>query len=167
MHLTIKNTQKKVTLNIPYLKHNFTIITKALQIDHFNLLVWFASDSTVQKLNYEYRGKKKPTDVLSFPTHDLKAGEMPLLENGDDLGHIMMGMGYITKKNEANKKLGVSQNTIEEDIVRLFVHGICHLLGYKHNTDQQFEQMNHKEEQLMRILKNQQKPTPTTTLPEE
>ena len=82
----------------------------------------------ILKLNFEYRGKKEPTDVLSFPLVQFP-GENNLL------GNI-----FICEKIARDRK---------EDLQELVKHGILHLLNYDHETDwneweQKAQIINHK-----------------------
>jgi probable rRNA maturation factor len=79
--------------------------------------VVFCSDYTIRKLNREYRGKDRVTDVLAFEFHD-----------PDLLGEI-----YISLHRAAvqARRFGLSY---EQEVERLFVHGLFHLLGYTHDT---------------------------------
>ena len=74
----------------------------------------------IQILNREYRGIDKPTDVLSFPLEDVPF--MPL-------GTIVIN---IDKVKEKSKELGHSES---DELTLLFVHGLLHLVGYDHETD--------------------------------
>lgn len=100
-------------------------------IDHrvtIEIAVKFAGNDEVQKLNAAYRGKDKPTNVLSFPMvqRDMLAG----LANSDDgevlLGDIVLAHGVCEDEAEAK---GIA---IERHAAHLIVHGTLHLLGYDH-----------------------------------
>ncbi|RYE74445.1 MAG: rRNA maturation RNase YbeY [Hyphomicrobiales bacterium] len=90
--------------------------------------VRFADDAEVHALNKQYRGKDKPTNVLSFPMvqRDLLEG----LANSDDgevlLGDIILARGVC--EAEAAEK-GVPSET---HATHLIVHGTLHLLGFDH-----------------------------------
>ncbi len=86
----------------------------------------------IQKLNKEYRGINKPTDVLSFPLTDTPQAP---------LGSIVIS---IDKAKEAATEYG---HTLDEEIALLFIHGLLHLLGYDHETDA--GQMRQKEQELI------------------
>ena len=77
------------------------------------------SDAQIKRLNKLYRNKDKPTDVLSFPI-----GEK--VEDWLILGDIVISVD--TAKRQA-KELG---HSLEEELKRLLVHGLVHLLGYDH-----------------------------------
>jgi len=87
------------------------------------------SDAEVQGLNRQYRGKDRPTNVLSFPMVQPDLLET-VAENSDDgevlLGDIVLAHGVCAA--EAADK-GVS---VEDHATHLVVHGVLHLLGYDH-----------------------------------
>jgi len=92
------------------------------------LYVIAVSDYKIRKLNRNFRQKDKVTDVLSFPYHE-----------PDLLGEI-----YISLPRAAiqARRYGVSYF---DEILRLFVHGIFHLLGYTHDTEQNRREMEARE----------------------
>jgi conserved hypothetical protein TIGR00043 len=77
------------------------------------------SDAQIKRLNKLYRNKDKPTDVLSFPIGEKVNGWLIL-------GDVVISVD--TAKRQA-KELGYS---LEEELKRLLVHGLVHLLGYDH-----------------------------------
>jgi probable rRNA maturation factor len=88
--------------------------------------------------------------VLSFPHHDyLRPGELPKVSNtiANDLGDIVFGMPYIDRYCKEHNI------PIQDHVCRLLVHGMCHLLGYVHDTDEEEQQMNEKENYLLEKLK--------------
>lgn len=89
----------------------------------------FCDNKKIRELNKHYRKKNKATDVLSFPFDDI-----------DLLGEIYISLEMAKKQA---KEFKVS---LKEEIVRLFVHGLLHLIGYDHNKK------NDKE--LMQMLEN-------------
>ncbi len=89
----------------------------------------------IQKLNAEYRGIEKATDVLSFPYEDMK--NVPL-------GTIVIS---IDKVNEISKELG---HSADEEFTLLFIHGLLHLLGFDHEVDN--GEMRREEEKLIRFF---------------
>lgn len=89
--------------------------------------VAFVSDRKMKELNYEFRGKNSTTDVLSFP---FEKDEFDFSENvGEFLGDIVISV-------EQAKKQAVENNlTLEKEIKQLILHGILHLCGFDHETD--------------------------------
>ncbi|WP_137752206.1 rRNA maturation RNase YbeY [Sphingopyxis sp. L1A2A] len=93
--------------------------------------VRLTDDAEVQTLNRDFRGKDKPTNVLSFPQvqDDLLEG----LANSDD-GEILLGdivLARETCAREADEK-GIS---LTDHATHLIVHGLLHLVGYDHIDD--------------------------------
>lgn len=76
------------------------------------------TDRRIRKLNRDYRGKDKATDVLSFP-------QDPALGL---LGDVVVSLD--TARRQA-KERGLS---LSDELVRLLVHGVCHLRGFDHET---------------------------------
>ena len=105
---------------------------------HVEVSVRLASDEEVHTLNRQYRGKDKPTNVLSFPMvqPDLIA---TVTQNSDDgevlLGDIVLAHGVCA--GEATER-GIS---VDHHATHLMVHGTLHLLGYDHLTDDEGDAM--------------------------
>ena len=102
--------------------------------------VHFGSDDEVHALNRDYRGKDKPTNVLSFPMLELDM--LDTLANTDD-GEVLLGdimLAQQTCAAEAAEK-GVS---VADHATHLIAHGTLHLFGYDH--------MNDAEAQIMEAL---------------
>ena len=92
-------------------------------------------NSEIQKLNAVYRHIDKATDVLSFPLEDVP--HMPL-------GTIIIS---VEKVKEKAAELGHSE---EDELTLLFIHGLLHLLGYDHETDD--GEMRRKEEEIIKTF---------------
>jgi probable rRNA maturation factor len=93
--------------------------------------VRLTNDAEVQGLNRDYRGKDKPTNVLSFPQYD--ADDFAMLGNTDD-GEILLGdivLALETCAREAAAK-GIA---LADHAAHLIAHGMLHLLGYDHQDD--------------------------------
>lgn len=90
--------------------------------------VRLTDDAEVQTLNRDFRGKDKPTNVLSFP--QVQADLLESLSNSDD-GEILLGDIVLARETcvrEAEEK-GLS---VADHATHLIVHGTLHLLGYDH-----------------------------------
>jgi probable rRNA maturation factor len=105
------------------------------------ITILFADDATLKTLNKDWRGKNRPTNILSFPASpDLK------LPRGQikPLGDIALAFETVAKEAEASGK------SIKDHTTHLIVHGVLHLLGYDHLDDADANRMEAKE---IRILK--------------
>ena len=113
------------------------------------LSIRLTSDDEVQALNRQYRGKDKPTNVLSFPMIQPDLLDT-VTQNSDDgevlLGDIVLAHGVCAA--EAAER-GVS---LDEHLTHLMVHGVLHLLGYDHGTDDEAEAMEAIERDALAAL---------------
>lgn len=92
---------------------------EVLGLSRAELSIVLVSDAQIRRLNKLYRHKDKPTDVLSFPIGEKVNGWLIL-------GDIVISVD--TARRQA-QELGYS---LEEELKRLLVHGLVHLLGYDH-----------------------------------
>lgn len=97
--------------------------------DHYDVVLRLCVDRTIRDLNRNWRGKDKPTDVLAFPQReaDVAAGSPGLL------GDIIISVD--TARRQARRGLPA-------ELLHLACHGLCHLLGYDHQTDAEELTMN-------------------------
>lgn len=116
-----------------------------------SLTVAFVRDPRIRELNLRFRGKPHATDVLSFPAGDnLEADYL-----GDDyLGDDYLGDDYlgdiVISADTAARQAKEAGHTLEREVSELVIHGVLHLCGYDHETDQ--GQMNRLELKLRRKL---------------
>ena len=102
--------------------------------------VRLTGDRKVRALNAEWRGKDKPTNVLSFPMADQAALQTTNVAGPEVLlGDIILARGICAA--EAAEK-GVS---IDQHAAHLIVHGTLHLLGYDHLDDEEAADMEARE----------------------
>ena len=94
----------------------------------FEVSVTICNDEYIHKLNKEYRGKDKATDVLSFPILEFDTPEVMTL-----LGDIIISVDTALKQAE---EYG---NTLERELCFLAVHSSLHLLGYDHEISEEEE----------------------------
>ncbi|GIL39245.1 rRNA maturation RNase YbeY [Roseiterribacter gracilis] len=102
----------------------------------------FADDAIVQMLNRDYRGKDKPTNILSFPLEDAPAApDAPLL-----LGDLALAF-ETTRREAAEKRIPLAQHA-----THLLVHGTLHLLGHDHEDDEDATRMERLEVEILARL---------------
>lgn len=97
------------------------------------LSVVLCDDDFIRTLNREYRGKDKPTNVLSFPQIEFREGE----GFGDPVpfGDLILAYETIIREAEEQKK------SFSSHFTHLIIHGTLHLLGYDHETEGEAEEM--------------------------
>lgn len=111
------------------------------------LSIRLGSDEEVHVLNRDYRGKDKPTNVLSFPM--LKPNDLESIdEDGPELmlGDIILAHG--TCQAEARDK----NFQLQDHATHLMVHGTLHLLGYDHMDDDSAADMEEREIRALAAL---------------
>ncbi len=125
--------------------HGPLLATPAL----IEISVRLTSDEEVRALNHQYRQKDRPTNVLSFPMVQPDLIDT-ISQNSDDgevlLGDIVLAHGVCTA--EAAER-GIP---VEAHATHLMVHGVLHLLGYDHMTDDEAEAMEEIERQALHGL---------------
>ena len=94
----------------------------------------------IKKLNKKFRKKNKPTDVLSFPYND-KVGK-----NKFYLGDIIISYNYM------NQPKNISNLNFKNKVVKIFIHGFLHLLGFDHKKNSDFNKMQREENKLFNLL---------------
>jgi probable rRNA maturation factor len=104
--------------------------------------ILLTTDSAVRKLNAQFRGKDKPTNVLSFPAdpEDTFPGEPQIL------GDIAIAYGVCAKEAKDEDK------TFHDHLTHLVVHGVLHLLGYDHEKGKEADTMEEWERKILARL---------------
>jgi probable rRNA maturation factor len=104
------------------------------------LSVRLTGDEEVRALNSEWRGKDKPTNVLSFPmTDEVDLATATVSERELLLGDIVLARGVCER--EASEK----SISVERHATHLLIHGTLHLLGYDHHDDDEAADMEQRE----------------------
>jgi len=111
---------------------------KIKELQGRDFCVVLVSDQKIKQLNRTFRHKNSPTDVLSFPFND------------ESLESNFLG-DVIISTETASRQASDNNLTIEKEIKQLILHGVLHLCGHDHETDN--GQMNRLELRLRKILK--------------
>lgn len=102
----------------------------------------FSNDAGIKDLNAGWRGKDKPTNVLSFPAFAVTPGDpLPPM-----LGDIVLAIETISRESSLEEK------PFDHHLIHLIVHGFLHLLGYDHETDEEAEAMEAMERRVLARL---------------
>ena len=105
------------------------------------LAVILSDDSRVKTLNDIWRGKDRPTNVLSFP-----AAEGAEIATAELLGDVVLAFETIAEEAKAGGK------TLDAHLAHLVVHGTLHLFGFDHIEDGEAEAMENAERAALRRL---------------
>ena len=101
----------------------------------FSLLL--SNNLNIKKLNKNFRNKNKSTDILSFPTND----KIKILKK-TYIGDIIISYNFINKPKSQNLKI------FKQKLIKIFIHGFLHLLGFDHVKNKDYTKMLSEEKQL-------------------
>lgn len=104
------------------------------------LSVSLVGDREIAQLNREHRGKDKPTDVLSFPLYE--AGEATPGEGERLLGDVVISV------DTARRQAADYDAPLQNEVYRLLIHGILHVLGHDHEQAEERAAMEAEERRL-------------------
>ena len=142
-------------------EYDFSALAKAFEGEAdadcpLNIEVVFADKEGIRELNSKFRGNDKATDVLSFPTLDGICGKAIRAEDFpydiDEDGKLFLGSIVICTE-VAKEQAEEYGHSYERELYYLATHGVCHLLGYDHMTDEDKAAMREKEERVLKKLK--------------
>lgn len=111
--------------------------------------VLLASNDEVQSLNKKFRGKDKPTNILSFES-GLQTNMIP--DAPQQLGDMVLAFGIVHQEAQEQGKL------FDQHLTHLFIHGLLHLCGYDHETEDEAHNMESLEIEIMDSVFNYPNP---------
>jgi len=130
----VVNRQRRVKVD-PQAWTDFSVrALEAIGNGEATATIAFVSDNSIRKLNQQFRGIDKATDVLSFPA-----------DEPNNLGDVAVSLETAARQAKEN---GLS---LDNEIAQLILHGLLHLSGYDHETDN--GEMNRLELNLRRKLR--------------
>jgi probable rRNA maturation factor len=115
-------------------------VLSAEDLHEQEVTIRFTDESESQQLNSDYRQKNKPTNVLSFPFEAPPGIEMNLL------GDLIICAPVISREASEQAK------AVEHHYAHMTIHGILHLLGYDHITDEDAQVMESREIDILATL---------------
>ena len=150
MPVLLQNRQRAVAVNGAWLGGTAEAVLAAAGVQSAELSLVLVSDRRMRSLNRRYRKKDRTTDVLAFPMHECRGGQpgqrpgqsvpRPSKREGVNpsptvappmlLGDVVISMP--TAKRQA-AELG---HSLRDEVSRLLVHGVLHLLGYDHERSE-------------------------------
>jgi probable rRNA maturation factor len=152
----ILNRQKKIPIAEQPLSEFLDKILRELNFAQAEVSVAFVSDAEMAKWNQNFRHKKGPTDVLSFPAISKRRAERHAkrkhavakspVTTGAFLGDIAIAPETAQRFAKENGR------TLNNEIRILMLHGILHLMGYDHESKSDYGEMNRIEQKLRRRL---------------
>ncbi|KAF4109294.1 endoribonuclease YbeY isoform X2 [Onychostoma macrolepis] len=146
MGVILRNLQNVVPLRRAKLRKDVEILRHIFGVQRFDMGIICVDNRKIQRINHIYRKKNQPTDVLSFPFYeDLRPGKIPCTLHRDEynLGDIFLGVEYVMHQSKE------SSLDLHEALTVVTAHGICHLLGYRHETEEEWNEMQQKESYIL------------------
>ena len=152
MDVFISDLQEKKQVDIETLQHIALQILSELHCDeHCELSIALVDDQEIHRLNREYRGIDRSTDVLSFALQE--AEEPVLVQSDSEIVFHPVILGDVILSTETTQRQATEHgHTFERELYFLLIHGVLHLLGYDHLTDEEAQIMEHLEQQLLHSL---------------
>ena len=109
-----------------------------------NISILLTGNNDIKFLNKKFRKKNKTTDVLSFPSYDQNIIRTKLKSQKNlYLGDIALNLYKIDR----------GKNKFKSEFDKLWVHGLVHLMGYKHYKNKDFFKMKKIEDKIIKQLK--------------
>lgn len=141
--VSLANRQRAVALPLGRLRRTAHRVLAAACPEGGDLSVVLVDDATITRLNADFRGAPRPTDVLAFPQLDLESGgpakPAPPTPPGPPAGaaeprpHLPTPIGDVVISMEtARRQARERGRPLDEEVGALLVHGVLHLLGYDH-----------------------------------
>ena len=151
MKIVINDLQNKIILAQEQLDKINEVLEKSAESYEISpnseISLVFVDDDFIKKLNDEYRNKNMPTDVLSF-TMKRSSEEPEIIGAPDDdelLGDIVISLE--TAKRQAEEY----NHDLLREVSFLTIHGMLHVLGYDHETEEERTEMRKEEEYLLSL----------------
>lgn len=153
----ILNRQSAVRVSVPELERFFARVLRKLQISSGSVTICLVSNSQMARWNRAYRNKGGPTDVLSFPDHDRSVGAMASSRQGRShriksatgKKNVFSSTSFASSTSSPSYLGDIAiapavaranarrfERTLLDELRILILHGVIHLLGYDHETDQ-------------------------------
>ena len=139
MQIFITDEQTECVIDHEKLEGQIGNILIALKCEEKEISILLADDEKMRKLNNQYRGQNRTTDVLAFPQNE--GGEKGL--NPYLLGDVVVSTVAASRQSTQHEL------SLDEELVLLLTHGILHLLGYDHErSDEEAQHMRDKTREL-------------------
>ena len=106
-----------------------------------SLTLLLSNNKNIKKLNKNFRNKNKPTDILSFPFHKKRK-----ITKQTYIGDIIISYNFINKPKSQSLKI------FKEKLIKIFIHGFLHLLGFDHKKIYEYKMMLKEEDRIYKSV---------------
>ncbi|MBD3310878.1 MAG: rRNA maturation RNase YbeY [Candidatus Magasanikbacteria bacterium] len=142
MELNIYSTVSKPGLSEKKIQKIVEMVFKNLKKTQSKTSIHFVGSDKMKSLNKRFRAVKKDTDVLAFTMNE--GDKMPI--RSGEIGDIFISVPYVRKNA---KKFSVPY---KQELSRIIVHGLLHLLGFDHQNKKEAEKMFALQEKMVKKI---------------
>ena len=138
-----KGWSKKLKKKKVFFQHICNLFPKKYQFPNkeVSLTLLLSNNRCIKKLNKKFRNKNKSTDILSFPfSKNIK------ISKKTHIGDIIISYNFMDKPKSQNLK------NFKEKVIKIFIHGFLHLLGFDHIKNKNYKIMINEEEKLFKSI---------------
>ena len=137
MSVSIQCRLKSVSVREGTLRRVTAKLLQLLDEGEAEVCIALVGDTKMRRLNRTYRSKDRSTDVLAFAYRKVESDVAPLL------GDVVISIPTARRQAKA------FDHSLDEEVLRLLIHGVLHLVGYDHERSrQQARRMERKETEL-------------------
>ena len=134
---------KKLKKNKLFFNKIIKFFPKKYQFKKRKILItlFLSNNKSIKKLNFKFRNKNKPTDILSFPLNQ-KIGKKFYL------GDIIISYQYMVKSKK------ITNLDFKKKLIKIFIHGFLHLIGFDHKINKDYKKMHNEEVKIFNLIEN-------------
>jgi probable rRNA maturation factor len=129
-------------VDVARLRRSGRAVLGALGEGDSELSIALVDDAAIRALNAQWRGLSRATDVLSFSQLEGDFAD----RRGRLLGDVVISV------ETAAAQAAERHRSLDETVTRLLIHGVLHLLGHDHETDDEARRMRAEERRLWRVI---------------
>jgi probable rRNA maturation factor len=141
--MTVRLSGRRGSFDRRRLRSRAVRLLRELGCPRAELSIALVDDATIASLNAQYRGIDRATDVLSFSLVEGKHAE----RRGALLGDVVVSLD--TAAVQARR----ARRTLDDEVLRLLIHGTLHLLGHDHVRDDEARRMRAEERRVWKALR--------------
>jgi probable rRNA maturation factor len=130
----ILNRQHRLEVKLKPLREFELEVRRALRLGRRDFNVCLVDDAAMQRMNRTFRGQARPTDVLSFPWKDGPNSDIAQSRGVEEMSHFLGDIAISVETALRNAR--AEGHSLRNEIRWLILHGVLHLLGYNHETDE-------------------------------
>ncbi len=139
---SVRGGRQRAKVDLARLRRRAVAILKAAGQARAELSVALVDDAAIGALNAQYRGKPRPTDVLSFSLVEGAFAD----RRGQLLGDVVISVDTAARQARERRR------SLDDTVAKLLVHGVLHLLGHDHEADDEARRMRAEERRIWRVL---------------